>query len=422
MRLDSSEFCSTCHKVHLDIPVNSYRWVRGFNSYDNWQASGVSGQGARSFYYPDQPQTCSDCHMPLVPSDDPGGRKGMIRSHRFATANTAVPFVNRDEKQLEEVRKFLQDGIISLDVFAVAPVVKDESSPQMVRRAAQLAAATGFAVGEEAGSRRGPVLLREVGNLGAPIDRVAPAVSPGETVRVDVVVRTRKVGHFFPSGTVDAFDIWVELEVQDASGKTVFWSGRVADDGKGPVDPGAHFYPGAPGGRPRQPDQQAQCLPHARIAVRATDTSRCGRRGALPRYGSKRCQGAADLAREAELPEVLPLLHLLLLRRRGRGRRPRATASMTGSSHSSQRTFREMSRVRSRTGFQTCRLIEIAFRSSAASSRPERIRVATDRGAFRLGTLERLRHRPAAARRPEGGGARLQAGHRGRSPASPTDG
>ena len=242
MRLDSSEFCSTCHKVHLDIPVNSYRWVRGFNSYDNWQASGVSGQGARSFYYPDQPQTCSDCHMPLVPSDDPGGRKGMIRSHRFATANTAVPFVNRDEKQLEEVRKFLQDGIISLDVFAVAPVVEDESSPQMVRRAAQLAAATGFAVGEEAGSRRGPVLLREVGNLGAPIDRVAPVVSPGETVRVDVVVRTRKVGHFFPSGTVDAFDIWVELEVQDASGKTVFWSGRVADDGKGPVDPGAHFY------------------------------------------------------------------------------------------------------------------------------------------------------------------------------------
>ena len=48
----SAGFCSSCHKVHLDVPVNNYRWFRGFNDYDNWQASGVSGQGARSFYYP----------------------------------------------------------------------------------------------------------------------------------------------------------------------------------------------------------------------------------------------------------------------------------------------------------------------------------------------------------------------------------
>ena len=64
MRLDSAEFCATCHKVHLDVPVNDYRWIRGFNDYDNWQASAVSGQGARSFYYPPKPSTCVDCHMP----------------------------------------------------------------------------------------------------------------------------------------------------------------------------------------------------------------------------------------------------------------------------------------------------------------------------------------------------------------------
>ena len=68
MRLDSPEYCATCHKVHLDQPVNHYRWLRGFNEYDNWQASGVSGQGARSFYYPAKPATCADCHMPLVAS------------------------------------------------------------------------------------------------------------------------------------------------------------------------------------------------------------------------------------------------------------------------------------------------------------------------------------------------------------------
>ncbi|HXY03250.1 MAG TPA: multiheme c-type cytochrome, partial [Terriglobales bacterium] len=41
MREQTAEFCSSCHKVHLDVPVNHYRWIRGFNEYDNWQASGV---------------------------------------------------------------------------------------------------------------------------------------------------------------------------------------------------------------------------------------------------------------------------------------------------------------------------------------------------------------------------------------------
>ena len=63
---NNSEYCSGCHKVHLDVPVNSYRWFRGFNEYDSWQASGVSGQGARSFYYPAKTNTCGGCHMPLV--------------------------------------------------------------------------------------------------------------------------------------------------------------------------------------------------------------------------------------------------------------------------------------------------------------------------------------------------------------------
>ena len=72
----TAEFCSSCHKVHLDVPVNNYRWFRGFNEYDNWQASGVSGQGARSFYYPPKPQQCADCHMPLTPSNDMGNIAG----------------------------------------------------------------------------------------------------------------------------------------------------------------------------------------------------------------------------------------------------------------------------------------------------------------------------------------------------------
>jgi tetratricopeptide (TPR) repeat protein len=239
---DSPEFCSVCHKVHLDVPVNDYRWLRGFNEYDNWQASGVSGHGARSFYYPAQPQVCIDCHMPLVNSQDPGNINGQVHSHRFPAANTAVPYANRDTVQLDTEEQFLKSGIVSVDIFAMSPVEKQKNQTEMVRRSSEgPQAMSTFAVGEEAEST-GPVVIREVGKVAAPIDHAGTKLVPGSTARVDVVVRTRKVGHFFPGGTVDAFDVWVELQGKDADGRIIFWSGKVLDDGKGPVEPGAHFY------------------------------------------------------------------------------------------------------------------------------------------------------------------------------------
>ena len=243
MLRDRAEFCSPCHKVHLDVPVNDYRWFRGFNEYDSWQASGVSGYGARSFYYPEKPADCADCHMPLVRSGDPGNHDGFVHSHRFPAANTAVPFVNRDEEQLKTVTDFLKDDIVSVDIFAISPVEESTAAPAMRRRGAeQPMLATGFAIGEEAETGSRTVLLREVGNIAAPIDRVEPLIEPGATIKVDVVVRTKKVGHFFPGGTVDAFDVWVELQAVDAGGKIIYWSGMVEDGGTGPVEAGAHFY------------------------------------------------------------------------------------------------------------------------------------------------------------------------------------
>jgi hypothetical protein len=243
MRADSPEFCASCHKVHLDVPVNQYRWFRGFNEYDNWQASGVSGQGARSFYYPPKTSTCIDCHMARMPSNDPGAHAdGMIHSHRFAAANTAVPFVNHDTEQLNSTLAFLQSGFVSVDIFSIAPVDEHSEGTRMIRRGADAPQVnTSFAVGEEA-EQAGPVVLRDVGQIAAPINRAAPPVPAGSTVRVDVVVRTRTIGHFFPGGTVDAFDVWLELQGKDADGRVVFWSGQVKDSGKGPVEEGAHFY------------------------------------------------------------------------------------------------------------------------------------------------------------------------------------
>jgi len=241
MRNQVPEFCSGCHKVHLDQPFNNYRWLRGFDEYDNWQASGVSGQGARSFYYPANPMMCADCHMPLVPSKDEGNVNGFVHSHRFPGANTAVPFANQDPAQLELSRKFLQDGQLSVDIFAVSPISKEKAT-SIASEYPKQELSTTFAVGEESESSLPQGAVVEARPITAPLGRVDAAVRRGDDELVDVVVRTRKVGHFFPGGTVDAFDCWLELQATDDKGQTIFWSGKVGGDGKGPVEPGAHFY------------------------------------------------------------------------------------------------------------------------------------------------------------------------------------
>ena len=196
-RENTAEFCSTCHKVHLDEPVNNFRWIRGFDDYDQWQKSGVSHQGALSFYYPETAKKCVDCHMPLVDSTDAANINGKVHNHRFPAANTALPFVNQHPEQLKIVTEFLQDEVVTLDLFAD----------------------------------------------GTPIPRDGTEVGRGENTRIDVVVRTRGVGHRFPAGTLDAFDIWLEVKATDENGKIVFWNGRIdAPNGNGPVDASAHFY------------------------------------------------------------------------------------------------------------------------------------------------------------------------------------
>ena len=180
--------------------------------------------------------------VPLVPSRDPGNRNGMIHSHRFPGANTAVAYVNKDSEQLRVEQQFLQSGFITVDLFAATPIDEEHEGTAMRRRAADAPAlASTFAVGEEA-EQQAPAMLRDVGKVAAPIGAGGIRFQPGTTVRVDAVVRTRKIGHFFPGGTVDAYDVWLEFKACDASGRILAWSGRVEEDGKGPVELGAHFY------------------------------------------------------------------------------------------------------------------------------------------------------------------------------------
>ena len=181
------EFCSTCHKVGLIPALNGYRWLRGQNHYDTWYDSGVSGRAVRSFYDPPTPKACRDCHLPDYRSDEFGNKKGFLHDHVFPAANTALPFVRGDKETEKKIRDFLENKVLTVDIFAI---------------------------------RRGGEFL-VVGD--AP-----PEVRPGETLDVEVVVRTRGVGHPYTNGTADSNETWVSLEAEADSGK--FFASGVLDE------------------------------------------------------------------------------------------------------------------------------------------------------------------------------------------------
>ncbi len=189
------EFCATCHKVALLPPLNDYRWLRGQDHYDAWYDSGVSGNAVRSFYDPPQPKACRDCHLPAFPSHEFGSRDGKLHDHVFPAANTALPTVRGDAETVAFIQKAVLEKSLSVDLFAI-------------RRGGKLTAL-------------GPDL---------------PALHPGETVDVEVVVRTRTVGHLFTQGTADSNEAWVGFSASNGERK-LMTSGTL--DAAGRLDPAA---------------------------------------------------------------------------------------------------------------------------------------------------------------------------------------
>ena len=131
---------------------------------------------------------------------------------------------------------------MSVDIFAASPVDEKAEGTPMVRRASDaLEAMSGFAVGEEA-EQNAPIVIREVGEVAAPLDRAQPVLTPGSTVRLDVVVRTRKIGHSFLAGRWMRSTCGSSSSAATPMGARCSGAARSTDDGRGPVEPGAHFY------------------------------------------------------------------------------------------------------------------------------------------------------------------------------------
>ena len=209
--IKDSAFCSTCHKVGIPYGVNHYKdFLRGQNHYDTFLVSGVSGHGARSFYYPPVAKgQCIECHMNFIPSKDFGAKdfegKGTptIHDHFFAAANTGLATIRGHTDVAEIHAKYLKDKKVRVDLFAL----------------------------REGGGIEGTLL--------GPLRPEIPTLKAGQSYLVETVVRTLGLGHPFSQGTVDSNEIWVELTAKTPSGKILGRSGGIGADGQ--VDPFAHF-------------------------------------------------------------------------------------------------------------------------------------------------------------------------------------
>ena len=206
----TAEFCSTCHKVSIPFALNKYKeFLRGQNHYDTYLLSGVSGHGARSFYYPEKAQVnCAGCHMPLAPSDDiaakffnPTNKVLSVHDHLFPAANTGLAHIRGDTKTEEREAAFLK-GTVRVDIFGI----------------------------KEGGGIDSP--------LSASLRPKVPALKPGRRYLVEVVLRTLTLGHPFSQGTVDSNEIWVDAQVSGGAG-TFGRSGGLGACNE--VDPWAHF-------------------------------------------------------------------------------------------------------------------------------------------------------------------------------------
>jgi tetratricopeptide (TPR) repeat protein len=206
----SAEFCSTCHKVSIPKELNHYKdFLRGQNHYDTFLLSGVSGHSARSFYYPEKAKAnCNECHMPLQTSNDfgakffdPTSRELKVHNHLFPAANTAIAHMRGEPEVVKAHQTFLKDNLRA-DIFAL----------------------------KEGGSIDGKLL--------GPLRPEVPALKPGQTYLMEVVLRTLKLGHPFTQGTVDSNEVWVDAKLTSGD-RVVGRSGGLGEANA--VDPWSHF-------------------------------------------------------------------------------------------------------------------------------------------------------------------------------------
>jgi tetratricopeptide (TPR) repeat protein len=199
----TAEFCATCHISVIPRSLSNYKWLRGFSTYDEWQASAFSKRSPLPFYQRTE-TSCQDCHMSRenVTQSEYGAKKGTLASHRWLGGNTAVPFYYGMDDQVRRTEEFLKNQTLNVDIFALKKV--------------------------------------STGEVVAPLGNSKFNLTASETVQAFVVIQNRGVGHSLIPEQRDFYEAWVEFVAKDSDGREIFHSGFLKPDGS--LDESAHSF------------------------------------------------------------------------------------------------------------------------------------------------------------------------------------
>src|SRR5262249_23943736 len=150
------------------------------------------------FYVRDK-ETCNSCHMKREPAPlyDVSAKKGLLASHRWAAANTAIPTYYKWKDQLDVVTKFLEDDKLDIDIFAIRRKPSGVSAAEFI----------------------------------ASVNRSNFRINNRDRLTAEVVITNKNIGHSFPPELRDFYEAYVELLISDDAGRVVFRSGFIKPDG-----------------------------------------------------------------------------------------------------------------------------------------------------------------------------------------------
>jgi len=205
--LKTPEFCGACHKSQVPRELNDYKFLRAFMVGDELQQSSFSKESPHPFYVRDK-ETCNSCHMKREPAPlfDVSAKKGTLVSHRWATANTAIPTFYKWPDQLNAVTKFLENDALGVDIFAIRRKSPGVSAEEFI----------------------------------APVNRNNFRITGGDRITAEVVITNKNIGHSFPPELRDFYEAYIEFIVSDDAGKALYRSGFIKPDGY--LDESAHNY------------------------------------------------------------------------------------------------------------------------------------------------------------------------------------
>jgi tetratricopeptide (TPR) repeat protein len=178
--------CGSCHRAFLGESTGNAHFLVGQDELGQWSRSVYAKSLLSRIDDEIAEKQCQGCHMPKEEArhGDAAAKDGKVSSHRFPGGHTWMAAMRGDREQLARETAQLQ-GALSVDVAAV--------------------------------------IHPRDGTRSLPAD--GAAVAAGEPLVIDVVVKNQRVGHRFPSGTMDAQDAWIEVTVDDARGRRVAEAG-----------------------------------------------------------------------------------------------------------------------------------------------------------------------------------------------------